>query len=417
MLSVSEALDLIERTVNPLLEFRVPLGEALGLVLADGAVADLDSPPFDKALMDGYAVQSTDLARLPVELTVIEEALAGVVPWKVVGPGEATRIMTGAPIPRGADVVVPVEQTRLVAGSSCRVEIQPPSLVPGKHILRRGESTKAGTTVIPAGRLLRCTEIGCLAELGRQTVRVIRRPRIAVLPTGDELVPVGEKPGPGQIRNSNEAMLVAQLRQAGYDAFPLGIARDNRHDLRTQIDRGLEYDVLVISGGVSAGKVDLVPVVLAEAGVTQVFHKVRLKPGQPLWFGGIDRAQPESTAPTNFGKMGKYCYVFGLPGNPVSSLVCCELFVKTALRRLGGLSEARPKPIFARLATAYRNVGNRPTYHPARLEWTSDGAQVTPVRWIGSADLSATVEANAMIAFEETDREYTPGELVAVHQW
>ncbi|RPI89330.1 MAG: molybdopterin molybdenumtransferase MoeA, partial [Planctomycetaceae bacterium] len=386
MLTVEEALSAIEGVVVPLPTLRVPLADSLGLVLAEAGVADLDSPPFDKSLMDGYAVRSEDVARAPVELRIIEEVLAGGVPRKALAAGDATKIMTGAPIPAGADAVVPVEQTVMAAnGAPPRVTISV-AIASGRNILKRGESTRAGDTVVPQGRLIRAMEVGCLAELGRHTVKVVRRPRVAVLATGDELVPITEKPGPGQIRNSNEAMLVAQLRQAGVDAFGLGIARDDKHDLRSKIEQGLKYDVLVLSGGVSAGQVDLVPLVLAEAGVTQIFHKVRVKPGQPLWFGLLDRGRPATVplAPAFIESSKDRCYVFGLPGNPVSSLVCCELFVRTALRKLAGVTPSRRPPVLARLSVEHRNSGSRPTYHPVQLSETAEGLLVAPVRWIGS---------------------------------
>lgn len=419
MLSVDEALNAVAGTVKPLPALRVPLLESQGLILAEEAIADSDSPPFDKSLMDGYAVRAVDIGSVPATLAVIEEVLAGAVPRKTLSAGQATRIMTGAPLPSGADVVIPVEQTVAAADAAGpRVQIGI-ALPAGRNILRRGESTRAGEKVVPAGRLIRAVEIGCLAELGRHSVKAIRRPRVAVLATGDELVPVSEKPGPGQIRNSNEAMLVAQLRQSGVDAFGLGIARDNQADLRSKIAQGLEYDVLVLSGGVSAGQVDLVPLVLTELGVTQVFHKVRIRPGQPLWFGLLDRTQPAAAPalPRHLESTRDRCYVFGLPGNPVSSLVCCELFVRTALRKLAGTTPAQPQPLQARLAASHRNSGHRPTYHPAQLTETPDGFEVLPVRWSGSADLSATAAANAMAAFTEPDHDYPAGTQVPVYRW
>ncbi len=287
MLTVNEAIAEIVAHVTRSRVTRVPLAESLGLVLAEDVDSDLDSPPFDKALMDGFAVRTADLADGRATLHVIDEIMAGQVSRRSVGPGEAIRIMTGAPLPEGADAVVQVEHTRPVTGEMTRDEIaiETNRLTPGKNILKRGESTRQGDRVVSAGRQLRAQEIGALAELGKAEIAVIGRPRVAVLATGDELVPVGSVPGPGQIRNSNEAMLIAQLRQMGAAPHPLGVARDDPADLREKISRGLAYDVLLLSGGVSAGKLDLVPSVLAEAGVRQVFHKVKVKPGQPIWFG------------------------------------------------------------------------------------------------------------------------------------
>ena len=321
--------------------------------------------------------------------------------------------MTGAPIPEGADTVVPVERTRPAGSDATQAEIviESAPLAAGKNILKRGESTRRGDRVLTAGRQLRPQEIGALAELGKAEIAVFGRPRVAVLATGDELVPIGSVPGPGQIRNSNEAMLTAQLRQMGTDPQPLGVARDDKADLREKINRGLACDALLLSGGVSAGKLDLVPSVLAETGVRQVFHKVRVKPGQPIWFGVREGGQ------TGGSPVAGPCYVFGLPGNPVSSMVCCELFVRIAIRRLMGLEPAAMVPLRGRLTREHFNSGNRPTYHPARWEYTETGAFVEPVKWIGSADLSATVEANAMALFTDADRMYKAGTIVDVFLW
>ena len=414
MLTVPEAIAEIAAHVTRLQVTRVSLADALGLVLAEDVDCDLDSPPFDKALMDGFAIRTADLVDSRAILHVIDEVMAGQVPQRRVGAGEATRIMTGAPLPEGADAVVQVEHTRLHAGDATRDEIviETVRMTPGKNILKRGESTRKGDRVVSAGRQLRAQEIGALAELGKAELAVFGRPRVAVLSTGDELVPVGFVPGPGQIRNSNEAMLTAQLGQMGAVPHPLGVARDERFDLREKINRGLACDVLLLSGGVSAGKLDLVPSVLAEAGVRQVFHKVKVKPGQPIWFGVLDADSAGRT-----GSSATPCHVFGLPGNPVSSMVCCELFVRTAIRRLMGIEPAAAVPLRGRLTKDYFNGGNRPTYHPAHWGWTETGGTIEPVKWAGSADLSATVEANAMVLFPEGDRNYAAGTLVDVFLW
>jgi molybdopterin molybdotransferase len=420
MLTVAEALAAIVAEVEPLPVQHVPLDEALGLVLAQDAIADLDSPPFDKALMDGYAVRAADLADGRGELHVVEEIVAGQVAARSVGPREAIRIMTGAPIPKGADAVVAVEQTQTGSGSrSDQVTIETTPVAAGRNILGRGASVRAGARVLAAGRLLRSQELGALAELGKGSIRVHRRPRAAVLATGDELVPVHEVPGPGQIRNSNETMLVAQLQQAGCQSARLGIARDNLVSLREKIAEGLKYDLLLLSGGVSAGKLDLVPHVLAEFGVRQVFHKVRMKPGQPLWFGIYDAKKPASSETPGFSLTppeGR-CAVFGLPGNPVSSMVCCDLFARTAVRRMMGLEPAVPQPVRAKLAAEHFCGGNRPTYHPARLEYTEGLATVKVVPWIGSADLCATVGANATVLFPAGETTYAAGTLLDVFPW
>lgn len=407
MLTVDEALAAILAETRPFAPAASPLAEALGLVLAEDVVSDVDSPPFDKALMDGFAVRSGDVRDGRAVLRLIEEVTAGRVPRRGLEPGDATQIMTGAPIPEGADAVVRVEDTSLAdgpAGPQVHIDTQPVS--PGLNILPQGTSMRRGDRIMESGRLLRPQELGALAEMGRHQVAVHRRARVGVLATGDELVPISERPGPGQIRNSNEVMLVAQLQRAGAVAVPQGIARDEWSHLRERILAGLECDVLLLSGGVSAGKLDLVPSELEAAGVRPIFHKVRMKPGKPVWFGVLDSDRPEARR-----------YVFGLPGNPVSSMVCFELFVRTALRRLQGVEPAAPAPVRARLQSDHEARGDRPTYFPSRVEWTESGPVVSPVRWHGSADLRATVEANGTVLFPAGDRQYQTGDAVDVFVW
>lgn len=411
MLSVDEALTAILDSVQPRGPARTALHDALGLVLAEEVVSGIDSPPFDKSLMDGFALRAGDVGGGNVTLKVIEEVTAGRVPTKVVGPSESIRIMTGAQLPEGADAVVRIEETDFDPESQT-VLIAADSVVSDANIMRRGASMKRGESVLPAGRQLRPQELGALAEMGEAKVLVRPRPRVSVLATGDELVPVSERPGPGQIRNSNETMLVAQIRRAGGEPVPLGIARDNRRDLREKISVGLECDVLLLSGGVSAGKLDLVPSELEAAGVKPVFHKVHVKPGKPIWYGVLDVQDGESKEPAAGRR-----HVFGLPGNPVSSLVCFELFARTAIRRLMGFDRPGPRAREARLSAAHIARGDRPTYHPARLEVSGDGLVVHVVGWRGSADLRSTVEANSMALFPAGDREYAVGDVVDVYCW
>ncbi len=411
MLTVDEALAEILRSVRPLPAVCTSLGDALGLVLAEEVISETDSPPFDKSLMDGYAIRTTDVVDGAATLKVIEEITAGFVPTKTLGPGEATRIMTGAPIPGGADAVVRIEETEFDADSGT-VQLRSSSLAAGANLMRRGTAMKWGEGVLPVGRELRPQELGALAEMGQHEVAVIRRPSVAVLATGDELVPIHQTPDHGQIRNSNETMLAAQIRRSGGEPVCLGIARDEQSHLREKISVGLQSDVLVLSGGVSAGKLDLVPAELEAVGVRQIFHKVHIKPGKPVWFGVLDPSREDSsTAET------RRRYVFGLPGNPVSSMVCFELFARSAIRRLMGLEEAAPRPVRARLGEEYLARGDRPTYHPARLDWNDAGPVVCPVNWHGSADLRATVKANAMALFPAGDAKYAAGEILDVYRW
>jgi molybdopterin molybdotransferase len=420
MLTVAEALQKISENVSPLAETTAPLADALSLVLAREVLSDLDSPPFDKALMDGYAVVSSDFSEptdAPRELVVVEEVTAGRLAEKRVESGQATRIMTGAPLPDGVDAVVRIEETELLDNG--RVRILSTSVSAEQDLIRRGTNKRAGDRVLAAGRLLRAQEISALAEMGAAQVVVRPRPRIAVLATGDELVDVDQAPGPGQIRNSNEQMLVAQIRQAGGEPVPLGIARDNRDDLRRAIQEGLKCDMLLLSGGVSAGKLDLVPSELEHAGVEQVFHKVQVKPGKPIWFGVRDGSKSGSK---DAASGGSTCRVFGLPGNPVSSMVCFELFVRTAIRRLTGISPEFPPEINAFLEHPFTHRGDRETYFPAAIDFASstsggNGPVARLMNWHGSSDLQSTVDANGMVLFPAEAREYAAGDLVRVVLW
>lgn len=416
MLTVEEALAEIVRHSSPIAAEAAPLQAALGRALAEDVTSGIDSPPFDKALMDGFAVRSAETAAGSANLAVIGTVTAGQVPSREVGAGQAIRIMTGAPMPPGADAVVPIEKTTPGATSdNVRVSI---AVRAGANVLYRGESMKTGERVYAAGHVLRPQDLGVLAELGVATVPVRRRPRVAILATGDELVRPADTPGPGQIRNSNESLLVGLAAAAGCEPVPLGIARDVKVELRAGIDAGLACDLLLLSGGVSAGDLDLVPTVLREAGVLQVFHKVNVKPGKPVYFGVRNAVRgmtsdntPHSELPT------PHALIFGLPGNPVSTLVCFELFAKTAIRRLLGIGPPGPRPIAGTLTTPYENRGDRPTHHPAKIVVSDDGRlTVAPVRWAGSGDLRATAEANGVAVFEPS-RSYAAGGAIRAILW
>jgi molybdopterin molybdotransferase len=396
MLAVADAQKLILGNTQPLTPQLVPLTEsALGLLLAEDVVSDLDMPPFDKAMMDGYAVRTADLNQGRGVLSVVEEIVAGKAPQTTLSAGRCARIMTGAPIPVGADAVVQVEHTKLLEDG--RVAIEGPPLRVGQNVLSQGREMRRGETVLATGSLLRPQEMGLLATLGHVSIHAIPRPTVAILPTGDELVEAGDTPRPGQIRNSNGPMLVAQTSRAGGLPKYLGIARDNPDDLRSRINQGLEADVLILSGGVSVGKRDLVPHVLHEAGVVAHFHKVDMKPGKPLFFATRDRT-----------------LVFGLPGNPVSSLVGFELFVRPALRRLRGHADAGPKMINAILVEDYAYTTDRPTYHPASLKITANGNRVHIVPWFGSPDLRGLVAANALVVLPPGDLVHRAGSVYPV---
>jgi molybdopterin molybdotransferase len=388
MLSVEEALELVGKNAAPLAPRRVPLGEAAGLVLAEDVISEVNSPPYNKAVMDGYAVRSGDHQ---AERKILEEVAAGAVPRYAVTPGMAVRIMTGAPLPEGADAVIPIEQTETVDAATVRLFQL--DLKTGQHVMPLGASVRAGDVVLQKGSLIRPIEIAILAEIGRGMVQVQPRPRVAILPTGNEIVPVGEKPGHGQIRNSNGPMLHASATRIGADAIELGIARDEPDELRRWVEQGLSADVLVLSGGVSAGAYDLVPHVFKELGIEQVFHKVALRPGKPLWFGIKDYDE-------------RQLLVFGLPGNPVSSFVCFELFVRPTISALAGRGLAMPALAAAVLSHDYYHKGGRACYLPARTSATASitrgqsagpqpGVEILP--WLGSGDLATLARANALV--------------------
>jgi molybdopterin molybdotransferase len=409
MFSVVEALEAVLAQSLPLPEVRLPLVRALGHLLRDEIRSDIDSPPHDKSLVDGYAVRAADFVGGRATLRVVEEITAGAVGRLTIAAGTAARIMTGAPVPSGADSVVMVERmvgpaptNDAIAAGAAKVALADERIKAGQNIMLRGASLRRGQVVLTAGTALRAMEIGALAEVGQATVAATRRPSVAVMATGNELVATSaEIPAAGSIRNSNGPMLAAAAVPLADAVDDLGIARDDRASLQAMIERGLAADVLLLSGGVSAGVLDLVPEVLRSAGVREVFHRVRFKPGKPLWFGVRNAERPT--------------LVFGLPGNPVGAYVCFELFVRPALRKLAGVADVRCRLRQAQLTAAFTQRGDRPVYHPATLVDQSGTLQVTPLPWHGSSDLAGFTKATALIEFPAGERTYAPGELVAVY--
>jgi molybdopterin molybdotransferase len=401
VIGVDEALERIKQHAKPRASQMIRAADALGSVLAADIKSDIDSPPHDKALMDGYAVVASDI-KSGVELSILEEVTAGDVPTLPVVSGTATRIMTGAPLPDGADAVVMVERTELVDSDETTVRINADKADLGQNIMPRGESVRTGDVVLLAGRLIRPIEMGVLAECGATEVSTYPKPSVAILSTGNELVAPETRPQAGQIRNSNGPMLEALVQRTGSKAVHLGVGRDERDELERLVRRGLEEDVLVLSGGVSAGVLDLVPEVLAANGVEQVFHKVHLKPGKPVWFGIKEDSRGDRL-------------VFGLPGNPVASLVCFELFVRPALASLAGQAFGSIERSTARLATTHSPYSDRPTYFPARLFELDGQLQVEPLAWKGSADLRTLADANCLALFPPSDSAFAPGDAIEVY--
>lgn len=408
MLTVAAALDLVVQATPQNPSASVALSSARGLVLAEEIRADLDSPPWDKSLVDGFALRSADISAGITQWQVIEEVMAGNVPREAVRAGTATRIMTGAPLPAGADCVAMVEHCTFnpTPGALGQVSGIPTHLTPGRNVIAQGTSIRAGQVVLPIGVKLRSIEIGILAEVGRETALVYQRPHAIILPTGNELVPPSTVPGPGQIRNSNGPMLAAMLEAAGARVTCLPPAPDERDALYDCVTKCLTgddpADILVLSGGVSAGILDLVPSVLAEAGVQPVFHKISMKPGKPLWFGTFDRN-------------GSRSLVFGLPGNPVSSLVCSRIFVRSALEILSGQPWRGLTAVSASLSMPFSHRSDRPTYHPVWLEDSPSGQAVRTLPWQGSPDLFSLTQANALALFPAGTHDYSAGDVVEVY--
>jgi len=316
-----------------------PLLDALGLVLVDDVAADRDVPPFRNSAMDGYAVRGDDVASAPVELRVVGEVAAGGFPDRAVGPGEAMRIMTGAPMPDGADTVVRVEDTDN-ASDVVTIAAATPQ---GTAVRQPGEDLKAGETILTTGTVLRAAEIGLLASAGRARIRVRKRPRVAVYSTGDEIVDLDAPLERGQIRDSNRYTLASAIRAAGAEPWVRGIVRDSPDALRAALREGLAADAIVTSGGVSVGDHDHLKPVLSELGTID-FWAIAIRPGRPLAFGELkdgDRRVP----------------IFGLPGNTVSALVTFEIFVRPALLRMQGRANVSRPKAKARLLEPVDKIG------------------------------------------------------------
>jgi molybdopterin molybdotransferase len=384
MLTPDEAVALVLATTPGARgEEPCPLAEASGRVLARAVRSDLDLPPFDRSAMDGYAVRRADLSGLAegeeARLRVLGEARAGAPFEGAVPPGACVEIYTGGAVPADCDAVVMVERSRR-EGDLVHLADRPRER---QHICERGEDLREGEVVLEAGTRVSPATISLLASVGCDPVPVVRRPRVAILTSGDELVAPTERPGPGQIRESNTLHLAALARAAGAEVVGCGVVRDDLDGLAATFAATLEgCDVLVTTGGVSMGKYDLVGEALGRVGVEQVFHKVAMKPGKPVWFGRAGER-----------------LVFGLPGNPVSCWVGLEVFVRPALARLSGLPEAawrRPLRL-GRWAGAETRPLDREQNLPARVTQAADGVdELEAVRWQGSGDLVGLSRASAL---------------------
>lgn len=366
----------------------VALGEAAGRVLAAPVRADRDYPPLSRSIRDGFAVRAADL---PGELRVIGEVRAGETYSGEVGPGEAVEIMTGAPVPRGADAVVMIEHVTREDGR-IRTERAPR---PGEFINPQGAEARRHDLLLEPGKRLGFADIALLATVGATSVSVFSKPRVAIIATGDEIVEAGQQPRPDQIRNSNAVALAAQVADAGGIPEILPIARDNYRSTQERIARGLEADLVLLSGGVSAGKYDLVESALADFGARFHFDRVLIQPGQPLVFG---RARGR--------------FFFGLPGNPASTMVTFELFARAAIGLVGGAAGAPLPFTLARLTQPFQHLPGLTRFLPALL--SPETAEVMPVPWRGSSDVPALSRANALLVADEEREAWKKGDLIRV---
>jgi molybdopterin molybdotransferase len=381
----------------------VPLLQALGRVLAGPVLADRDFPPFPRATRDGFAVRAADLSTLPATFEVIGQIKAGAGFSRTVESGQAVEIMTGAALPAGADAVVMVEYT---AQSGDQVEIQR-AVAPGENVVPTGAEGRAGQVLIEPGQRIRPAHVAMAAAVGKSKLLVYRKPRVAVLATGDELVDVSETPGPHQIRNSNSYSLTAQVSEQGGEPLRLPVAPDEERKLTTLIHAGLEQaDMLLLSGGVSMGKFDLVEQVLTALGAMFFFTGAQIQPGKPVVFGEVPAAQANRSAP----KMP----LFGLPGNPVSVMVTFDLFVRPVLEALSGGIPTTLPGLKARLAADFKTKTGLTRFLPAMVKGGMYDPEVEVVPWQGSGDLLASVRANCYLVVPPDRERLAAGEMVSV---
>ena len=372
---------------------RIGLADAAaGRVLAEEIPADRDYPPFARSARDGFAIRAEDI---PGTLRVVGEVRAGEASSVSVRSGEAVEIMTGAPVPAGADAVVMIEHTGR-EGEFVKIGR---TLKAGENISQQGEEARAEVVLLDPGKLLGFSEISLLATVGQTQVLVFRRPRVAIVTTGDELVEAHETPGPVQIRNSNAAALAVQVRRAGGLPEVLPIARDNYESMSALIARGLDADMLLLSGGVSAGKYDIVEKTLADSGAEFFFDRVKIQPGQPVVFGCLKRD-------------GQRKFFFGLPGNPVSTMVTFEVFARAALEKMQGIADPPLRMLRARLTREFRHKPGLTRFLPAML--SADGAMVEAAPSRGSGDVAALARANAFLVAEPDREAWAVGEDIRV---
>ncbi len=397
MIEYTEALEIImSHTEGPRDATRVPLEECIGRVLAEDVVSDVDLPPFNKSAMDGFAIKAKDVETVPRTLPVVMDIPAGAMPQRALEAGEAASVMTGAPVPEGSDTVVQVEWTSGFGDETVTVNRE---VKAGMHISPKAEILKTGAPVLRKGTPIGVEEVALLAAVGTDPVPVFRKPSVAVLSTGDELVTAGARPGPGQIRNTNGPALMNFLTELGLEPTSLGTVGDDLGSLKAAVAEGLKRDCLVLSGGVSAGAYDFVQDVLPELGVTVHTSRVAVKPGKPTVFG------------THEGGM-----VFGLPGNPVSVMVIARIFAAPALRKKMGLASWATKTILARLTDDIKKKPDRLWFVHGNVEMGEE-VKVAPVNNRGSADLPAATRGNCLIVAKKGETLIESGAMVDVVVW
>jgi molybdopterin molybdotransferase len=386
MISADTALQIVLDNVAPLGVERIPILDALTRVLAENISSSRDIPGFDNSAMDGYAVRAVDVAKAseanPVKLAVVETVGAGQMPTRRVSAGQAVRTMTGAPIAEGADAIIPVERTR---GGGDSVEFLA-AAEKGAFIRPRAEDLRLGELVMSAGKLLTPADLGMLASVNRAMVEVIRRPRVAIVATGDELVDVDQPPTGAQVVNSSAYALAGAVREAGAEAVILKVARDDAREIRERLAEAMTFDSVLSTGGVSVGQFDHVKGALDELGMRQLFHGVAQKPGRPLKFGTVG-----------------YRPIFGLPGNPVSTLVCFYLYARPALLKMSGERRVGLPRVIARCSVDVKTSKGLTEFVRVRLERDRDDWLATPTGGQGSGILSSFSRADGLLIGPSTE--------------
>ena len=378
MIEISKALKLIDRETSAIGIEKLGLTAAVGRILAENIVADSDLPPFDRSQMDGYAVVASDTINAPVKLKIVGESAAGRGWHKTMRSGEAVRIMTGAPVPDGADAVQKVEVTKESDGA---VEILEP-VEKGRSIVRKGSEIGSGSIVFRSGEVITENMIAALAAFGYAKVRVGKSPRVAILGTGSEIVEITKKPGRDQIRNSNSIMLEVFCRRFGVRTEIRSIVKDDISNLKSEIKSAVKgCDILILTGGVSVGKYDHTKTALSELGAKIFFEKIRLKPGKPAVFARLGTT-----------------LVFGLPGNPVSAAVTFHLLVRKAILKMQAATSTDLRTGHAILAADAKAAKDRDTYLPSRLETNELGQLIAhPLKWHGSSDFIGFARADSLV--------------------